>query len=210
VNKIAAVPPGVVTSQVRSVFGDFRISAVKTGMLWNSGIIRTVRRLVLRFSVRRLVVDPVMMAASGARLLSPAAGDALVKDLFPLAYLVTPNVIEAECLAGMKIGCDGDAREAARRICDRGARRVLIKGGHRSGKAVDWLCDGRSFFSFGASRITGVELHGSGCILSAAIAAGLAQGFSLHESIRYAKRYVTRQIRNAVRVYRHVAVARHA
>jgi hydroxymethylpyrimidine/phosphomethylpyrimidine kinase len=154
---------------------------------------------VRHWGLDRLVVDPVMVAKSGDRLLREDAVAALVSELLPLAAVLTPNLPEAEVLVGRSLADDASIRDAARRIVDLGTRTVVMKGGHRDGHgpAVDLLFDGRDFTAFESERFDTPNTHGTGCTLSAAIAAGLAQGLSIPESVGEAKRYVSEAIRRA-------------
>jgi hydroxymethylpyrimidine/phosphomethylpyrimidine kinase len=138
-----------------------------------------------------LVVDPVMVAQSGARLLEDDARAALVRELLPLATVVTPNVPEAEALLGMAIATVADQRAAARRLVELGARAALVKGGHLGGaEAVDVLDDGRAVEELRAPRLATPHTHGTGCMTAAALAAGLARGLSLRDAAREAKRFI--------------------
>src|SRR5215510_15285144 len=159
--------------------------------------------------VEKLVVDPVMVAKSGASLLESEAVRALTTRLLPLALVVTPNLPEAEVLAGIPVATRAEMEEAARRIHALGPRHVLVKGGHLKGDAVDLLFNGRDFTAYQVSRIESDNTHGTGCTLSAAITAGLAQGRPLGEAMRDAKAYVTRAIREGFALGRGVGQLRH-
>jgi len=209
VRRIYPVPASMVSRQIDCVMAGAGVGAVKTGMLWSREIIMAVRGAVRKHRLRNLVVDPVLASHGGAPLLETRALEALVEKLFPLAGLVTPNLPEAEKFAGMEIKKEGDLREAARRIVNCGAGAVLIKGGHGQGRIMDLYYDGRRFLEFKSKRRCGTRLHGSGCILSAAIAAFLARGFSMPESVRSAKNYIERQFRKAWNIGGGNALARH-
>ncbi|MEW6750566.1 MAG: bifunctional hydroxymethylpyrimidine kinase/phosphomethylpyrimidine kinase [Candidatus Latescibacterota bacterium] len=192
------LPPAVVEAQLRAVFADFEIAAVKTGMLAAAEIVAVVAGFLRERRVEPLVVDPVMVAKSGYPLLDPQARGALVGELLPLATLVTPNLPEAEALAGIPVRSEGEAAEAAARIRRCGCRAVLIKGGHREGKeSTDLLFDGEEVIRLVAPRLPGRHTHGTGCTLSAAIAAQLASGRTLAAAVRSAKEYLTEAIRHA-------------
>jgi len=154
-------------------------------------------------------VDPVMVAKSGDTLLQADARNALVDSILPLALIVTPNLPEAEVLAGIPVTQREDMEEAARGIHALGPRYVLIKGGHLKGDAVDVLWNGREATEFRSPRVDSSNTHGTGCTLSAAIAAGLARGQALGDSIRSAKAYVTRAIREGFQAGRGVGQLRH-
>jgi hydroxymethylpyrimidine/phosphomethylpyrimidine kinase len=197
VTAVHEVPIDVIAAQVDAVAGDIGVDAVKTGMLSSAEIIVTVAERLRHWELARLVVDPVMVAKSGDRLLREDAVDALVHDLLPLAAVLTPNLPEAEVLAGQPLDTDASIRDAARRILDLGPRSVVMKGGHRLGAAVDLLFDGRDFTAFESERFDTPNTHGTGCTFSAAIAAGLAHGLEIPEAVGEAKRYVSEAIRRS-------------
>lgn len=203
VTRIHDLPPEMVAEQIRVVAEDLGIDAGKTGMLSNSGIIRAVAREVRRYGFP-LVVDPVMIAKSGAPLLREDAVETLASELLPLAKLVTPNRMEAEKLAGIKIESLEDAKRAARLIAEKyGAEAVIVKGGHLSGdESVDVLYYNGSYREFKAPRIREGCTHGTGCAFSAAIAAGLAKGLDLVEAVREAKKLITMAIDYGIKVGR--------
>lgn len=177
--------------QMDAVFSDFRPRAVKIGMLFDPPRIRAVAAGLRRHGAVNVVLDPVMVSKSGARLLSKAGLASLRRDLLPLCDLVTPNLPEAAALSGIRVRTDADRRLAAGLIAEMGPRAVLIKGGHSRGKLVrDLLFDGRFFTEFVAPRIRTRATHGTGCTLSSAIAANLALGHRLEEAILRAIRYL--------------------
>lgn len=179
------------TKQMDAVFSDFRPKAVKIGMLFDAPRIRAVANGLRKYKAKNVVLDPVMVAKTGARLLAPAALASLKRLLLPLCDLVTPNLPEAEVLAGMKIRSEDDRLLAAGVIADLGAKAVLIKGGHGKGNRVrDLLFDGRRFTDYDNPRIATRATHGTGCTLSSAIAANLALGHGLAESVERAIRYL--------------------
>ncbi len=191
-----------VTRQLEAVGGDIRVDAVKTGMLATGEIIRAVADGIRKLGLKNLVVDPVMIAASGDALVRHEAAPVLREVLFPLAAVVTPNLDEARFLLGRKILTEDEMREAARRIHEMGPRVVLLKGGHLPGpRVVDLAYDGREFVRRESARVPG-EFHGTGCTLSSAIAAGLARGLAVQEAIAAAQRYVALGIGSAPAVGR--------
>ena len=193
------VPPEVVAKQIDVVAEDIGVDAAKTGMLSNAGIIEAVAASVARNGIAKLVLDPVMVAKSGAALLREDARDALRTLLLPCAYMVTPNVPEAEVLSGIEIAGEADVQEAARRIHACGPRYVLMKGGHLDAEdATDYLFDGERFEAFSAPRIDTPNTHGTGCTFSAAIAAELAKGADICAAVRDAKAYLTEAIRHSL------------
>lgn len=189
------LPAEFVAQQLDAVASDIGIDAAKTGMLSNREIIETLAERIKHHRIEKLVVDTVMRAKSGDPLLRPDAQEAFISLMLPLALVATPNVQEAEAISGTKISSLDDKREAARRIVDKGAKSVLVKGGHLDeNKSIDVFYDGDSFVLFEAERIPTKNTHGTGCTLSAAIAANLAKGLQLKESIRNAKEFVTQAI----------------
>ena len=191
IRAIEPLSPSIIRSQMDAVFPDLRPSAVKIGALYDATRVRAVARGLGRHRARNVVLDPVLLAKGGRRLLAVSGIRALLEDLFPLCDLVTPNLPEAEALSGIRIRSDADRREAARVLASRGARGVLIKGGHARGSTVsDLLFDGRSFVEFSGRRRKTRATHGLGCTLSSAIAANLARGRGLEESVRRATEYL--------------------
>ncbi len=195
------LPPDFVGLQIDSVMQDIGADAVKTGMLSNTQIIKIVNKKIKKYQVKNLVIDPVMVAKGGDRLLREDAIEALKEDLIPLAMVVTPNLSEAEVLTGLKIKNIDDMKEAARKIYKLGPKNVLIKGGHLlSNQAVDLLYNGESFKEFSSERINTKNTHGTGCTLSSAIAVGLAQEREVEEAVEIAKRYITLAIKNSLAI----------
>ncbi len=202
VSRIGPVEPGLVAEQIRLVFEAFPVKAVKTGMLFSSPIIRKVARQLGKRQGLKLVVDPVMVATSGAVLLRPEAERAMAKMLFPKASVVTPNLDEAARLVGRKIKTAGQAKEEARELAKKWNVPFLVKGGHlKLAKAEDYLAwPNGKLKIFSAMRCRGVETHGTGCTYSAAICAGLAKGLSLEKAVVQAKAFTTRAIRKHLRL----------
>lgn len=202
VRAIYDISPDVVAKQIEAVADDIGVDAAKTGMLSNSEIIRAVARTIKKYEFP-LVVDPVMIAKSGAALLKEDAVEALIKHIIPLATLVTPNVPEAEKLSGVDIGDAEDARVAAKVIVEElGANAAIVKGGHLKGnEALDVLYHDGKFREYSAPFVEGCT-HGTGCSFSAAIAANLAKGKSLEEAIAVAKKFITMGIYYGIRIGR--------
>ncbi|MDA0987614.1 MAG: bifunctional hydroxymethylpyrimidine kinase/phosphomethylpyrimidine kinase [Chloroflexi bacterium] len=197
VTAVLELPPDLVAAQIDAVLSDIGADAVKTGMLANSGIIQVVADKAREYSFSNLVVDPVMVAKGGDRLLQEEAVEALRNLLIPLATVVTPNLPEAAVLLGRGVEFLEDARQAARDIVAMGAKNAVVKGGHLQGDAVDVFYDGRELREFTAPRIDTTSTHGTGCTFASAIAAGLAQGMSVEDAVARAKEYVTQAIRKA-------------
>ena len=204
VTAIHDLPPEMVVKQITTVWEDIGIDAGKTGMLSNSGIIEAVADTVSKLGFP-LVVDPVMIAKSGAPLLRPEAMDTLIKKLVPVAKVITPNRFEAEKITGMEIKTLDDARKAAKYIVEElGAEAAIVKGGHveAGGESIDIMYYNGSFHEFRAPRISEGCTHGTGCSFSAAIAAGLAKGLDVVEAVREAKKLITMAIDYGVKIGR--------
>ena len=190
VQGVLAVAPGFVRQQMRSVLDDIGADAVKTGMLGTAEMVAAVAA-ELRGADVPVVVDPVMVAKGGARLLDDDAVAVLLRDLLPLAALLTPNIPEAEALLGVAIPNHAAALDAARALLGMGARAVLLKGGHLPGAVVqDILATADGLAVIPSPRIATVNTHGTGCTLASAVATGLAQGLALEAAVRRAGAYV--------------------
>jgi len=199
VQAVHDIPADVVAAQIDAVVEDIGVDGVKTGMLSTAEIILAVADRIRHWDIGKLlVVDPVMVSTkSGARLLRAEAVATLKDALLPLAAVVTPNIPEAEVLVGHELADDLAIREAARQIWALGPRAVVMKGGHRTGDAVDLLFDGHEFHAFSSRREHTTSTHGTGCTLSAAIAAELARGEDVVAAVGSAKVYVAEAIRRA-------------
>ena len=189
-----------VRAQVLAVAEDFRVAGAKTGMLPTREVVEEVARLFREGGLPAPVVDPVVRSTTGQDLIDGGALAALKRELLPLARVVTPNLPEAERITGLRVRDERGMLEAARAMREMGARAVLVKGGHLDGAALDILDDGGEVTTFSAERVASGATHGTGCTLSAAIAAGLARGMTLEESVGAAKRFVTDAIRRAPRL----------
>jgi hydroxymethylpyrimidine/phosphomethylpyrimidine kinase len=202
VTAIHDVPAEFVAAQMDAVFSDLDVSAVKIGMVSQRGVIETVAAGLARWQQSQVVLDPVMIATSGDKLLAPDAVEVLKRVLMPRALVVTPNLPEAAALLDAPIADTETAMRAqGERLLALGARAVLIKGGHGGGvESVDLLIEPTAFTRLAADRIATANTHGTGCTLSSAIAAGLAKGLSLAEAVRAAKTYVTDALAAANRI----------
>jgi hydroxymethylpyrimidine/phosphomethylpyrimidine kinase len=199
VDAVAPLAADVVTAQIEAVAGDIAIHATKIGMLANAAIVEAVAAAIEELELPLVVVDPVLVSSSGARLLDDDGVQALRAGLLPLARVVTPNIPEAEALSGTRIASMDNAREAARRIHHCGAAAVIITGGHRAGpEIIDLVFDGAAFHELRVARADGVGAHGTGCTFASAIAAGLALGHTLPDAAASAQRYVAGAIAHAV------------
>ncbi|KGM94550.1 phosphomethylpyrimidine kinase [Clostridium novyi A str. 4552] len=186
----------IVEAQIRAIFDDIKVDAVKIGMVSNSQIIKTIRELLIEYKVKNIVLDPVMISKSGYYLLKPEAIDEL-KELIKISDIVTPNIPEAEELTGMKITCEEEMKKAALRIKEYGVKNVLVKGGHRCNDSTDILYYDKKFMALEGKRIETKNTHGTGCTLSSAIASYIAKGYSIEESVKFSKEYITLAIKNS-------------
>ena len=207
VRAVEAVSPDMVAEQVRTVCDSFPVVAAKTGMLYSREIIRSVASVIRECGIETLVVDPVMVSTSRARLLEKAATDALVAELFPLATVITPNLPEAEVLLSRKIGSLDDLQKAARELAVGYGVAVVLKGGHLDehsdadgGEVVDVLAYGGDVEAFRVQRVAVRENHGTGCTFAAALTAYLAKGGSLRDAVEAAQRYVATALKRYVSV----------
>jgi hydroxymethylpyrimidine/phosphomethylpyrimidine kinase len=198
VQGIHEVPARFVEKQIDSVLTDIGADAIKTGMLANQEIMEVVSEKIKQYKVEKVVVDPVMISKSGASLLRKDAQEALIKKLIPLAWVVTPNLMEASALTGLKINSLQGMKKAAHLIYKLGARHVVVKGGHLKGMAIDLLYDGRNFKEMEGPRIDTKNTHGTGCTFASAIATLLARGDSLPEAVRKAKTFITMAIQSGL------------
>jgi hydroxymethylpyrimidine/phosphomethylpyrimidine kinase len=201
VTGVVALSTDIVTLQIEAVAGDIGADAVKTGMLATAAIVEAVAAAIDTLELPAVVVDPVMIAKSGDRLLEDDAVAAIKAELLHRAFVVTPNIPEAEILAGVTIASQGDAREAARRIMGFGPGAVIVKGGHLDGpEVIDLLYDGREFREFRGPRVESRHTHGTGCTFSAALAANLALGRALSDAVERSKSYVAHAIRHGLAI----------
>ena len=194
------LPVEEIEKQIDAVFEDIEIDAVKLGMLPTAEIIRAVAEKMRQYKPRWIVCDPVMVATSGDALSESGICQAFIDNMFPIADLITPNIIEAEEFLGGYIEDVVNMKEAARILNEYGAKNVLVKGGDLDGDPADVLFDGKEYFEFYAKRVNSPNTHGTGCTLSSAIAANLANGAEMKEAVRLAKDYITNAIESSYTV----------
>ena len=194
VTSIHNVPVNIIEDQLDAVFADIEPDAVKVGMLSNEQVMHAVAEKLKQYQVKNAVIDPVMIAKGGCALMQPEAHEALVKEMIPLSYLLTPNIPEASEILKMDIDSIEDMKKACELIHRLGAKNVLVKGGHFEGDPTDVLYDGTEFYCLTGKRIDSKNTHGTGCTLSSAIAANLANGLSLEQAVKQGKDYVTNAI----------------
>jgi len=197
VQAIHVVPASFVGRQIDSVLSDIGADAIKTGMLSNEEIIKVVSEKIRQYQMKKVVVDPVMISKSGAFLLRKEARDALIKKLIPLAWVVTPNLMEASVLTGLKVNSLEGMKQAARQIYQLGAKQVVVKGGHLKGSPIDLLYDGKNYEEMGGQRRETKNTHGTGCTFASAIATFLARGDAVPEAVRKAKIFITMAIQSS-------------
>ena len=195
VSGILDVSPEFITSQMDAVFTDIYPNAIKIGMVSSPEIVEAIAKSLEKYEAKNIVLDPVMVATSGAVLLKEEAMDSLINRLIPLADVITPNIPEGEILAGMKIENEDDMKKAAEIIGEKYNCAVLLKGGHKVNDANDLLYSKGDFKWFLSERIDNNNTHGTGCTLSSAIAANLAKGEGLNQAIKNAKEYLTGALR---------------
>lgn len=198
VQAIHEISAEFVEKQIDSVLSDIGADAIKTGMLANREVIEAVSRKIKHYKVRRVVVDPVMVSTTGTPLFRKDGQDAFVRSLIPLARVITPNLMEASALTGLKVNSLGSMKEAAQRIYKLGASHVVVKGGHLKGMPADLLYDGKNYTVLKGPRIESKSIHGTGCIFASAIATLLARGDGVEEAVRKAKVFVTMAIQSGL------------
>lgn len=191
--------PEFVEAQIDSVLSDITPDAIKLGMLSNADIMRSVAKMLKKYNCTNIILDPVMVATTGGRLMDESALEVYTKELFNLASVVTPNLPEASALSGMEINNMDDMKAAAIKISNYGCKSVLIKGGHlREDAAVDLLYENGEFSQFCVPKVDTNNTHGTGCTLSSAIACNIASGLSINQSVKHAKEYVTNALKSGL------------
>jgi hydroxymethylpyrimidine/phosphomethylpyrimidine kinase len=201
VYSIQEMPPQIVHDQITCLFEDIDIHAVKIGMVSSIPLIESIASALKEVNAPPIILDPVMISKSGYQLLNQDAQDALIKYLFPLSEVVTPNIHEAEALTQQKIQTLDEMKKAAKEILDLGANKVVVKGGHLGGnEATDVLFDGQTFKELKDLRIDTKNTHGTGCTFSSAIAANIALGKDFHAAVTDAKAYITGAIENSLSI----------
>ena len=193
------ITPDIIKAQIDAIFTDIEVSAVKIGMVSQIETIKAISEKLKQYHVKNLVLDPVMISKSGFDLMKSEAKETLIKELIPLAYIVTPNLPEAEIITGM----------SAKIIYDMGAKNVLIKGGHMENEATDILFDGEKYTYIKGERIHTKNTHGTGCTLSSAIAANLAKGQTVKQAVQNAKEYITVAIAHSLDIGKGVGPTNH-
>ncbi|MGL4849750.1 MAG: bifunctional hydroxymethylpyrimidine kinase/phosphomethylpyrimidine kinase [Clostridium sp.] len=199
----------IIKKQISAVFDDIKVHGVKIGMVSDEKIIRAIGEALKVYKPEKIVLDPVMISKSGFSLLEPKAKEALREILIPMAYLITPNIPEAEELTGLKINTEEDMIEAGKKLLNYGPKYVLVKGGHLDGEAVDILIGEGVFKRYKSERLNRNNTHGTGCTLSSAITSNLALGYEISEAIEKGKNYITEAIRHSFRLGHGVGPVNH-
>jgi len=207
---IQDINPEMIEAQINVIFEDIRVDAIKIGMVSKIESIQAIAKALRKVEdLPVIVLDPVMISKSGFNLLSRDAKDTLIKELFPLATLITPNLPEAEEILGIKIETLEEMKEAALKLKELGPKAVLVKGGHLEGEATDLLFDGKDFVILKQERIDTKHTHGTGCTLSSTIAANLAKNMTVEEAVRSGKRYITCAIEHGFELGKGVGPTNH-
>ena len=186
------VTPKFLENELDTIFQDIRPDAIKIGMVSDSNLIKSIVKKLKEYDAKNIVVDPVMVATSGAKLISDEAKEVLVKELIPIADVITPNIPEAMVLSNMEIKDKNDMEESIKILSKLGAKSVLLKGGHSINDANDLFYDGKDIVWINGKRIDNPNTHGTGCTLSSAIATYLAKGYSKVDAIKNAKTYLSK------------------
>lgn len=194
------IQPEMIEKQIDAVFEDIEVDAVKIGMLPTPEIMKVVVKQLKKYTPPNVVIDPVMYAKNGCPLMEVSYIDVLMEEVIPMAFVLTPNIPEAERICGFSISNGKDMKAAAKRIYDMGCLNVLMKGGHYVGNALDILYDGNEYFLFETTRIDTPNTHGTGCTLSSALASNLAYGYAVPEAVRRAKAYITIAIEHSLQI----------
>ncbi|MBI4698908.1 MAG: bifunctional hydroxymethylpyrimidine kinase/phosphomethylpyrimidine kinase [Nitrospirae bacterium] len=197
--EIHDLPPGFFLQQLETLLSDIRPDSSKTGMLSNIVVVEIVVRTINKYSLKNLVIDPVTISSTGVPLIKGKALDFIISHLFPLAKTITPNIHEASLITGMNIADEVDMKKAAVKLIGLGPETVIITGGHLHGKTADLFFDGSEFISLHRDKFEG-EYHGTGCVFSSAITAGLALGLDIKEAAVKANEFVWNAIRSAISI----------
>lgn len=209
------IEENIIKAQIDAIFTDIQVDAVKIGMVSKSSTIKAIAEKLEQYKPKNVVLDPVMISKSGFALLNPEAKLALIKTLIPKAFVITPNIPEAEEILRevnaqiTSIETVEDMKTAAREIYKLGCENVLLKGGHIKGDAVDILYDGKDITCFYSERIETKNTHGTGCTLSSAIAANLARGYTIKEAVQNSKEYITKAIEHSLDIGQGVGPTHH-
>lgn len=203
------IAPEIIGKQIDAIFDDIAVDALKIGMVSVIETIKTIAGRLKKYQCKNIVLDPVMVSKSGYPLLQPDAREALIRNLFPLAQVITPNIPEAEVITGKKIKNREEMKEAACLLHSMGPDYVLIKGGHLEKDATDILFDGEKFTEFKGQRIDTKNTHGTGCTLSASIAANIARGMTVAKAVEESKKYITTAIEHSLDIGKGVGPTHH-
>ena len=200
----------IIGKQIEAIFDDIEVSAVKIGMVSKIDTINIIADKIEKYKPKNVVIDPVMVSKHGFELLKLEAKDLLIKRLIPLAYVLTPNIPEAEAITGIRINNIDDMKFACKKIYDMGAKNIFLKGGHlEKNEAIDILFEGNEFFLLESNRIQTKNTHGTGCTISSAIASNLANGMSVKDAVKEAKKYITVAIKHSLNIGKGIGPTNH-
>lgn len=199
----------IIEKQIEAIYEDIQVEAVKIGMVSQIDTIKVIAQQLKKYKAKNIVLDPVMISKSGYDLLKPESKETLIRELIPVADIVTPNIFEAEAITGMPIKGIDDMEKAARLIFEMGPKNVLVKGGHLENDAVDVLFDGKEIKLFKGHRINTKNTHGTGCTLSSAIASNIALGYSVEDAVKNAKEYINVAIEHSLDIGKGVGPTNH-
>lgn len=203
------ITPEIIGKQIDVIFDDIEVDSVKIGMVSQIETINVIADKLEKYNPLNVVIDPVMISKHGFDLLQPQAKETLIKRLIPLAFLLTPNLPEAEAITGIKIDNLELMKEAARKIYEMGVKNVLVKGGHLANDATDVLFDGKEYTILKSDRINTKNTHGTGCTLSSSIAANLANGMNVKEAVNASKLYITTAIKHSLNIGKGIGPTNH-
>lgn len=203
------ITPDIIAGQIDAIFTDIEVHAVKIGMVSQIETIKIIAQKLKQYQAKNIVLDPVMISKSGFDLMQKNAKETLIKELLPLAFVVTPNLPEAEVITGLSIQNLEDMEKAAKIIYNMGAKNILIKGGHLEHDATDILFDGKNYIHLKEKRIQTKNTHGTGCTLSSAIAANLAKDKTVQQAVENAKEYITGAIEHSLAIGKGVGPTNH-
>ncbi|MCT4545446.1 MAG: bifunctional hydroxymethylpyrimidine kinase/phosphomethylpyrimidine kinase [Vallitalea sp.] len=194
VSHIQGLDSITVSKQIEAILDDIRVDSIKIGMLFNKDIILAILNTLKKYDLPKIILDPVMVSTTGKILLEEDAREILIKEMFPLCHLITPNINEAELLTNLSIDNEEQMKRACKELYKLGPSNILVKGGHLQHTACDILYDGKEFTYFNHKKINNSNTHGTGCALSSAIAANISKGYNTIEAIKLAKKYITKAI----------------
>ncbi|MFQ5456245.1 MAG: bifunctional hydroxymethylpyrimidine kinase/phosphomethylpyrimidine kinase [Nitrospirota bacterium] len=199
VHEVIPVPSDLLERELKVLFEDISFDAVKTGIIYNIENLKVIKEIFSKYKIKKYILDPIISSSNGFQLISRDSIYRL-KELFPHAFLITPNIPEAELLSGIRIRSERDMMESAEILYSFGSKYVLIKGGHFKGDAIDILYNGREYEMIISERISDKDIHGTGCVFSSAITSELAKGYKVEDAVKRAKKFINYAIKNSVKI----------